>query len=77
MGQPYQQQQPQPATKPPQQPAAKVPQPLDAKAPQQKNHNMAYGAGGAVAGLAAGALLMHEGEKVSMCHSLYLQVLVS
>ena len=34
------------------------------QAPQQKNHNMAYGAGGAVAGLAAGALLMHEGHKV-------------
>ena len=27
---------------------------------------MAYGAGGAVAGLAAGALLMHEGHKVGM-----------
>ena len=34
------------------------------QAPQQKNHNLAYGAGGAVAGLAAGALLMHEGHKV-------------
>lgn len=36
------------------------------QAPQQKNHNLAYGAGGAVAGLAAGALLMHEGHKVGM-----------
>ena len=36
------------------------------QAPQKKNHNMAYGAGGAVAGLAAGALLMHEGHKVGM-----------
>ncbi|CAD6593340.1 MAG: hypothetical protein ASARMPREDX12_007094 [Alectoria sarmentosa] len=34
------------------------------QAPQPKNHNLAYGAGGAVAGLAAGALLMHEGHKV-------------
>ena len=36
------------------------------QAPQQKNHNLAYGAGGAVVGLAAGALLMHEGHKVGM-----------
>ena len=33
-------------------------------APVAKNHNMAYGAAGAVAGLAGGALLMHEGHKV-------------
>ena len=39
---------------------------VSSQAPQQKNHNLAYGAGGAVAGLAAGALLMHEGEKVGM-----------
>ena len=39
------------------------------QAPQQKNHNLAYGAGGAVAGLAAGALLMHEGHKVGMSTS--------
>ena len=35
-------------------------------APAAKNHNMAYGAAGAVGGLAAGALLMHEGHKVGM-----------
>ena len=33
-------------------------------APAAKNHNLAYGAAGAVGGLAAGALLMHEGHKV-------------
>ena len=32
--------------------------------PKKKDHSLAYGAGGAVAGLAAGALLMHEGHKV-------------
>ena len=36
------------------------------QAPQKKDHNLAYGAGGAVVGLAAGALLMHEGHKVGM-----------
>lgn len=36
------------------------------QAPQKKDHSLAYGAGGAVAGLAAGALLMHEGHKVGM-----------
>lgn len=35
-----------------------------AAAPAVKNHNLAYGAAGAVAGLAGGALLMHEGHKV-------------
>jgi hypothetical protein len=30
----------------------------------KKNHNLAYGAMGAAAGLAGGALLMHEGEEV-------------
>ena len=40
-------------------------------APAAKNHNMAYGAAGAVAGLAGGALLMHEGHKVGKsCNSL-------
>lgn len=34
------------------------------QAPQKKDNSLAYGAGGAVAGLAAGALLMHEGHKV-------------
>jgi hypothetical protein len=31
---------------------------------QKKNHNVAYGAMGAAAGLAGGALLMHEGHEV-------------
>lgn len=31
---------------------------------QKKNHNLAYGAMGAAAGLAGGALLMHEGHEV-------------
>lgn len=35
-----------------------------AAAPKQKNHNLAYGAAGAAAGLVGGALLMHEGHKV-------------
>ena len=45
--------------------------------PEKKNHNLAYGAGGAVAGLAAGALLMHEGHKVGMYSkvSLFLYLL--
>lgn len=32
-------------------------------------HGLAYGAMGAAAGLAGGALLMHEGEEVSKSHS--------
>ena len=39
------------------------------EAPKKKDHSLAYGAGGAVAGLAAGALLMHEGHKVGMFSS--------
>ena len=39
--------------------------PAPAPAPAAKNHNVAYGAAGAAGGLVAGALLMHEGEKVS------------
>lgn len=37
--------------------------PRGAPAPQQKNHNLAYGAGGLVAGLAGGAFMMHEHDK--------------
>lgn len=32
----------------------------------KKDHSMAYGIGGAALGLAGGALLMHEGEKIRM-----------
>lgn len=32
--------------------------------PEKKNHNLAYGALGAAAGVAGGAFLMHEGEEV-------------
>lgn len=32
--------------------------------PKAKNHNFAYGAAGAAAGLVGGAMLMHEGHKV-------------
>ena len=39
---------------------------VNTTASHQKNHNLAYGAVGAVAGLAGGALLMHEGHKVGM-----------
>ena len=42
------------------------------QAPQKKDHSLAYGAGGAVAGLAAGAFLMHEGHKVGMFISLVI-----
>ena len=41
-----------------------------AQAPAPKNHNMAYGAAGAAGGLLAGAVLMHEGDKVGRCHVL-------
>ena len=44
-----------------------APAPTQAAAPAAKNHNMAYGAAGAVGGLLAGGLLMHEGEKVGRC----------
>lgn len=49
-------------------------------APAPKNHNLAYGAGGAAAGLVAGALLMHEGEKVGALiidNSIYLHLCIS
>ena len=39
---------------------------------QHKDHSMLYGAGGAALGLAGGALMMHEGEKIRESLSFFL-----
>ena len=49
---------------PPQQPPA-----------QHKNHGAAYGMAGAAAGLAGGAYMMHEGDKMRMSYLLFLILL--